>query len=73
MTTTFACHATSLTCPYYTSSSISRAALEHDKQQLQTCEDILTITLLTAVLHVAIELLQERALLLPQACTVFSQ
>ena len=58
-----------------TSSSISWAALEHDintwKQQLQSCEDTLTIALFTAVLHVAMELLQERVLLLPQACTVF--
>ena len=29
------------------------------------------LTLLTAVLHVAMELLQERALLLPQVCAVF--
>ena len=75
MKTRFVCHATSLTCPYYTSSSISRAALEHDintwKQQLQNCEDTLTIALLTAVLLVTIELLQERTLLLPQACTMF--
>ena len=58
-----------------TSGSINRAALEYDintwKHQLPNCEDTLTIALLTSVVHVATELLQDRALLLPQVCDVF--
>ena len=58
-----------------TSGSLNRAALEYDintwKHQLPNCEDTLTIALLTAVVHVATELLQDRALLLPQVRDVF--
>ena len=54
---------------------MNQAALEHDintwKHQLPNCEDTLTIALLTAVVHVATELLQDRALLLPQVCDAF--
>ena len=72
MMTPFACHVTSVTCQYY---KRHRAALEYDintwKHQLPNCEDTPTIALLTSVVHVATELLQDRALLLPQVCDVF--
>ena len=42
------------------------------KHQLPNCEDTLTIALLTSVMHVATELLQDRALLLPQVCQTHS-
>ena len=69
------CYKCHLSILQETSGSINRAALEYDintwKHQLPNCEDTLTIALLTSVVHVATELLQDRALLLPQVCDVF--